>query len=90
MSRSPAEEPGRATLFEVMRIPLADIFAQNAKMQAGEDKEADIHRHAEEWIAKHRKQFNAWLAEARKAAEIAAGRAGQGRGTIGKSKARLG
>ncbi len=61
--------PAARRLFEVMRIPLAAIFAQNAKMQAGENKEADIRRHAEEWIARNRKTFNGWLTEARKAAK---------------------
>jgi glycine betaine/proline transport system substrate-binding protein len=63
-----AENPAAAMLFEVASIPLADIFAQNAKMFQGEDSEEDILRHADEWIAAHRDQVDAWLEEARGAA----------------------
>ncbi len=63
------KNPAAKKLFEVVRIPLQDIFVQNAKMQNGENKEADIKRHAEEWVAKNRKLFNGWLAEARSAAK---------------------
>jgi len=56
--------PAAATLFKVMRIPLQDIFAQNAKMFAGEDKPEDIQRHADEWIAAHRKTFDSWIEKA--------------------------
>ncbi len=61
------ENPAAKKLFEVVRIPLEDIFAQNAKMNAGEDSAEDIQRHAEEWIAANRDTFDQWLAEARKA-----------------------
>ncbi len=61
--------PAAKKLFQVVRIPLQDIFAQNAKMQAGQNKEADIERHADEWIASHQKLYNSWLAAARKAAK---------------------
>ena len=61
--------PAVKTLLEEVRIPLQDIFAQNAKMQAGQNKEADIERHADEWIASHQKLYNSWLAAARKAAK---------------------
>jgi glycine betaine/proline transport system substrate-binding protein len=60
--------PAARRLFEVAGIPLEDIFAQNAKMQAGENKQSDIERHAEDWIARNRKTVDGWLAEARKAA----------------------
>jgi glycine betaine/proline transport system substrate-binding protein len=63
------KNPAAKRLFEVVSIPLGDIFEQNAKMQNGENKQSDIERHAEAWVAKNRKLFDGWLAEARKAAK---------------------
>lgn len=60
--------PAAAKLFEVMRIPLEDIFAQNARMFDGEDSESEIQRHAEEWIEEHRDRVDEWLEQARQAA----------------------
>ncbi len=62
------ENPAAKRLFEVMEIPLEDIFAQNARMYEGEDSEDDIERHAEEWIERNRETFDGWLDEARQAA----------------------
>jgi glycine betaine/proline transport system substrate-binding protein len=62
------ENPAAAKLFEVIEIPLDDIFAQNAKMFEGEDSEEDLARHADEWIADNREQFDQWLEQARAAA----------------------
>jgi glycine betaine/proline transport system substrate-binding protein len=62
------ENPAAAKLFEVIAIPLDDIFAENAKMFQGEDSEEDLARHADEWIADNREQFDQWLEEARAAA----------------------
>jgi len=64
-----AENPAAAKLFEVVRIPVDDIFAQNARMFDGEDGAEDIRRHAEEWIAAHRDQVDGWLDQARQAAD---------------------
>ena len=63
------KNPAAKKLFEVVRIPLGDIFAQNAKMQAGENKAADVERHADEWVAKNRALYDGWLAAARDAAK---------------------
>ena len=60
--------PAATKLLEVMRIPLADIAAQNAKMYEGEDSEENLARHAEAWIAENREQFDRWLEAARAAA----------------------
>ncbi|MGH6945008.1 MAG: glycine betaine ABC transporter substrate-binding protein, partial [Geminicoccaceae bacterium] len=62
------DNPAAKKLFEVMSIPLGDIFAQNAKMFEGEDSEEDLERQAEQWIADHREEFDGWLEAARKAA----------------------
>ena len=47
-----------AKLFEVMTIPLGDIFKQNNRMNAGENTQEDIDSHADEWIALNRDLFD--------------------------------
>ncbi|MFC4353236.1 glycine betaine/L-proline ABC transporter substrate-binding protein ProX [Fodinicurvata halophila] len=63
-----AENPAAATLLETASIPLDAVFAQNAKMNEGEDSEEDIKRHAQEWIEENRDTVDGWLEEARAAA----------------------
>ncbi|OKL42671.1 glycine betaine/L-proline ABC transporter substrate-binding protein ProX [Pseudovibrio exalbescens] len=63
------ENPAAAKLFEIMKVSNNDISAQNLLMREGEDSEADIERHADAWIAGHQDQWNAWLEEARAAAQ---------------------
>jgi glycine betaine/proline transport system substrate-binding protein len=63
------DNPAAKRLLEVMRIPLEDIAAQNAKMFNGEDSEEDLKRHANEWITTNRDQFDTWLGEARAAVQ---------------------
>jgi len=60
--------PAAAKLFEVMEVPVADINAQNLRMREGENKAADIERHADGWIAAHQTLFDGWLQQARAAA----------------------
>ena len=60
------ENPAVRALLETASIPLADIFAQNAAMNAGDD---NIEQQAADWIAQNREQVDAWLKEARNAAE---------------------
>ena len=57
--------PDVERLFEVMRVPLSAIFAQNAKMYEGEDSAKAIERHAEAWIAENQETFDRWIAEAK-------------------------
>lgn len=40
-----------SNLLASIQIPAQDIHAQNARMYGGEDTQADIRRHAEEWVA---------------------------------------
>ncbi|AMV71232.1 glycine betaine/L-proline ABC transporter substrate-binding protein ProX [Desulfuromonas carbonis] len=63
-----AKNPAAKKFFELFTLPLADINEQNARMENGEKSQHDIERQADEWIAKHRPQWDGWLAEARKAA----------------------
>ena len=60
--------PAAAKLFEVMQLPVADINAQNHLMSQGQNKSADIERHANAWIKAHQKTFDGWLQQARAAA----------------------
>ena len=57
--------PAAARLFEVMRLPVADINAQNHLMSQGQNQAADIERHVNAWIKAHQKTFDGWLQQAR-------------------------
>ena len=62
------DNPAVRKLFEVAAIPLEDFSAQNARMNAGEDKDSDIVRQAAEWIAAHQALYDGWLKAAKAAA----------------------
>jgi glycine betaine/proline transport system substrate-binding protein len=62
--------PAAATLLEQVRIPIEDIFAQNARMNEGEDSAEDLERHASEWIADNQEMVDQWLSKAREAAAM--------------------
>ena len=64
-----AKNPAARKFFEVVKMKLGDRVKQNLAMKNGEDSEADIRRHAEEWIAANKQKFEGWLAEARAAAK---------------------
>lgn len=53
-------------LLEEVSIPLADIFKQNAAMNAGDD---DIEAQAAAWIEDNRADVDGWLEAARAAAQ---------------------
>jgi glycine betaine/proline transport system substrate-binding protein len=63
------KNPAVAKLLEVARVPLQDIFVQNAKMQDGEDSKSDIEHHVQEWVRQNQQLFDSWLEQARQAAE---------------------
>jgi len=60
--------PAVATLLKEVRIPVKDIFAQNAKMNDGADKPKDLEKQASAWIAAHQEQVTKWLDDARQSA----------------------
>ena len=62
------ENPAAAKFFEAMSVPLSDIATQNNKMFEGEDKQADIERHVDEWIAANKDKWEDALSQAREAA----------------------
>ncbi|WMT91588.1 glycine betaine/L-proline ABC transporter substrate-binding protein ProX [Pelagibacterium sp. H642] len=59
------ENPAVGALLEAVEIPLGDIFAQNAAMNAGDD---DIEAQAAAWIEENREAVDGWLETARAAA----------------------
>lgn len=63
------KNPAAEKFFEVFTLPLADISAQNTKMQDGEKSAKDIDRHAQEWIKANQAMWNGWLDAARAAAK---------------------
>ncbi|AXG46486.1 MULTISPECIES: glycine betaine/L-proline ABC transporter substrate-binding protein ProX [Photorhabdus] len=62
------DNPTAAKLFSIMRMPLADINAQNLRMHNGEASPANIERHANGWIKAHQKLFDSWVKTAVEAA----------------------
>lgn len=60
--------PAAARLFEVMKLPIADINAQNLRMSEGQNSQQDIERHTDGWIRAHQALFDGWVEQARTAA----------------------
>ena len=60
------DNPSVRALLEAAQIPVTDMYAQNAKMNAGD---TDVEAHAKEWIEKNRATVDGWLKAARAAAK---------------------
>lgn len=56
--------PAAAKLFAVMKLPLADVNAQNLRMHEGQGSSDDIDRHVDGWIASHQAMFDGWVKQA--------------------------
>ena len=70
VNRAWAEKnPAAVKLFEIMRLPIADINAQNERVRNGQGSQADIARHTAGWIKYHQPLFDSWIAQARAAAK---------------------
>ncbi|EGB14531.1 Substrate-binding region of ABC-type glycine betaine transport system [Pseudodesulfovibrio mercurii] len=63
------KNPAAARFLELFTLPLADISAQNTRMNQGEKSDKDIEKHAEEWIANNKATWDGWLQAAREAAK---------------------
>jgi glycine betaine/proline transport system substrate-binding protein len=61
--------PAARRFFELAKIPIEDISAQNLKMKNGEKSPEDINRHVREWITAHQTEFDSWVKEALQAAK---------------------
>lgn len=72
------KNPAAGRLFEVMKLPIGDINAQNLRMSEGASSQQDIERHVDGWIRVHQQLFDGWIAQARAAANPSAGLAGGG------------
>ncbi|MBY6058226.1 glycine betaine/L-proline ABC transporter substrate-binding protein ProX [Leisingera daeponensis] len=64
-----AANPAAARLFEVAKIDINDISAQNKLIADGEDSSDDIDRHVAAWIEANRETYDNWLDAARAAAK---------------------
>ena len=62
------KNPAAARLFEVMELPIADVNAQNLRMQQGENSTAQMARHTDAWIKANQAKFDGWIEQARAAA----------------------
>ncbi|GAA5646100.1 glycine betaine/L-proline ABC transporter substrate-binding protein ProX [Vibrio proteolyticus] len=62
------ENPAAAKLFEIIKVNINDVSAENMMMSKGQNSQKDIEAHADNWIKAHQQQFNAWIDEAKKAA----------------------
>lgn len=61
--------PAAAVLFEVAKIDINDISAQNKLIAEGQDASSDIDRHVDEWIKANKVQYDSWLQAARSAVQ---------------------
>lgn len=60
--------PAARKFFELVRIPINDVSAENLLIHKGEKTHDAILGHAKDWISKHRSEFNRWINEAKNAA----------------------
>ena len=63
------ENPAARKLFEMARIRLSEVSAQNLRIRKGKDSDSDIDGHVSSWIISNRNLFTKWLQAARKAAQ---------------------
>jgi glycine betaine/proline transport system substrate-binding protein len=63
-----AANPAAEKLFELAKLDINDISAQNKKVADGEDGSDAIDGHVSDWIAAHQADYDSWLAAARAAA----------------------
>lgn len=63
------DNPAARKFFEDFTLPLADINAQNARMNEGEKSQKAIEKHVDEWIANNKATWDGWLKAARDAAK---------------------
>ncbi|MEF1291420.1 glycine betaine/L-proline ABC transporter substrate-binding protein ProX [Vibrio sp. M260118] len=62
------QNPAAAKLFEIIKLDINDVSAQNMMMSQGKNSSADIESHVNGWIKANQSKFDAWVAEAKKAA----------------------
>ncbi|WP_165313731.1 glycine betaine/L-proline ABC transporter substrate-binding protein ProX [Vibrio ziniensis] len=60
--------PAAAKLFEIMKLNINDVSAENMMMSQGHNSAKDIEAHANGWIKANQKLFDSWIETAKKAA----------------------
>lgn len=60
--------PAAAKLFEVIKLDINAVSAQNMMMSKGKNSAADIEAHANGWIKANQALFDSWIEQAKKAA----------------------
>jgi len=63
-----AKNPAAAKLFEIIKLNINDVSAQNMMMSKGKNSSADIQSHVNGWVKANNALFNSWIKEAKKAA----------------------
>lgn len=61
------KNPAVKAVFEVAKLDINDISAENGLIKDGEDKDADVKRHAADWIKKNQATFDSWVKAGRDA-----------------------
>lgn len=61
-----AQNPAAARLFEIIKLNINDVSAQNMMMSKGKNSTADIESHVNGWIKANRNLFDSWINEAKK------------------------
>lgn len=61
--------PAAAKLFEIMKLPINAVSAQNMLIADGEDSQREINIHADNWIKANQATFDGWIATAMEAAK---------------------
>ncbi len=61
--------PAAAKLFEVAKVSINDVSAENKLITDGENKSSDIDKHVDDWIKANQAEFDGWLETARAAAK---------------------
>lgn len=64
-----AANPAAKKLFEVAKLDINDISAENKLIQDGQKSSADIDKHVNDWIKGHQDLYDGWLKAARDAAK---------------------
>ncbi|ATU95302.1 glycine betaine/L-proline ABC transporter substrate-binding protein ProX [Phyllobacterium zundukense] len=54
-------------LFELVKVPIADINAENKLVNDGEKSNEQIMKHASDWISTNKSEWDKWIAEAKAA-----------------------
>ncbi|MDJ0661050.1 MAG: glycine betaine/L-proline ABC transporter substrate-binding protein ProX [Crocosphaera sp.] len=60
--------PAAKRLFELIKIPIEDVNAQQKLVREGESNPKQIRRHAQQWVENNQELFDSWVEEARNSA----------------------